>query len=178
MISEESNSELMDTQSRSLILTIFIVALTLSIVFYTLHKSVVLGIITTIPVALITLWIIATMYVVGVSLNVMTASITALTVGMGVDYSIHITHRFMEETENNNLLDAMHETVKNTGAALFGSATTTIAAFAILSTSDMMPLSQFGSITALALLYSFIVAVFVLPSGLMIWAKYKEDPKG
>ncbi len=174
MITEETTSELMDTQFRSLLLTILIVALTLSVIFYFLHRSFFLGVITTIPVALITLWIIGTMYLLDVSLNVMTVSITALTVGMGIDYSIHITHRFMEETSENHLYDAMHETVQNTGAALFGSATTTVAAFAILATSEILPLAQFGYITALALLYSFIVSVFVLPSGLMLWAKYRQ----
>ncbi|MFP4001077.1 MAG: MMPL family transporter, partial [Thermoplasmata archaeon] len=134
--------------------------------------------ITTAPVALVTLWIIGTMYLMDVPLNVMTVSITALTVGMGIDYSIHITHRFTEEkAEEDNLYDAMHDTVQNTGAALFGSAATTIGAFAILSTSKILPLAQFGYITALAITYSFLVAVFVLPSILMVWAKCCKDDK-
>ncbi|MFW6038761.1 MAG: efflux RND transporter permease subunit [Candidatus Saliniplasma sp.] len=172
MIGQETTSELTATQVRSLMATIIIVAIALSIVFYFLHKSFLLGVITTVPVAIITLWIVGTMYAMGVSLNVMTVSITALTVGMGVDYSIHITHRFNEERSNNtDLYDTVHETVQNTGAALFGSATTTVAAFAILSTSDILPLSQFGFITALAITYSFLAAVFILPSALVLWAR-------
>lgn len=176
IIGQETTEELTNTQRNSLIATIFIVAILLTLVFYYLHGSKVLGIITTLPVAMVTIWIVGTMYLLGVSLNVMTVSITALTVGMGIDYSIHITHRFTEEKkEEDNLFDAMHDTVQNTGAALFGSAATTVGAFAILATSDILPLSQFGFITALAITYSFLVAVFVLPSALMLWAKCCKD---
>ncbi|MFW6141326.1 MAG: efflux RND transporter permease subunit [Candidatus Saliniplasma sp.] len=177
MIGHDTTSELTSTQLRSLMATIIVVAISLSIVFYFLHKSIVLGVITTAPVAIITLWIVGTMYLSGVSLNVMTVSITALTVGMGVDYSIHITHRFNEERSNFDLYGAVHETVQNTGVALFGSAMTTVAAFGILSTSDILPLSQFGYITALAITYSFLAAVFILPSALMLWARNSKNVK-
>ncbi len=174
MIAQETTEELTNTQLRSLIFTIIIVGVALAVVFYHLHKSMLLGVITTAPVALVTLWIVGTMYVLGVSLNVMTVSITALTVGMGVDYSIHITHRFVEEISDSDLYGAMSETVQKTGAGLFGSAATTVAAFAIISTSEILPMSQFGFITAIAISYSFFAAVFVLPSALMLWAKYRH----
>ncbi|MFW6040765.1 MAG: efflux RND transporter permease subunit [Thermoplasmatota archaeon] len=176
IIAQETTEELSSTQIRSLIITIITVCIILSIVFHYLHKSLFLGVITTLPVTVVTLWIVGTMYLMDVPLNVMTVSITALTVGMGVDYSIHITHRFTEEIKDEErLYDAVHDTVQHTGAALFGSAATTIGAFGILSTSDILPLSQFGYITALAIGYSFLVAVFVLPSGLMVWAKYNAE---
>lgn len=171
IVAHETTDELSATQIRSLIATIIIVAILLTIVFYYLYKSLILGIITTLPVAVITLWIVGTMYAMGVSLNVMTVSITALTVGMGVDYSIHVTHRFTEELKSMSSDRAMHETIQNTGAALVGSATTTIGAFAILTTSDILPMSQFGMITAMAIAYSFLVSIFVLPSALMIWER-------
>ncbi len=174
IITFETTEELSATQIRSLFATIIIVALLLTLVFYKVHRSKLLGLITTIPVALITIWIVGTMYLLGVSLNVMTVSITALTVGMGVDYSIHIAHRFLEEKEKGELYDAMHETVQKTGAGLVGSAATTIGAFAIISTSEILPMSQFGMITAIAIAYSFFSAVFVLPSALMVWAKYTQ----
>ncbi len=175
IIAHETTEELSATQIRSLIVTILIVGLLLTIVFYKMHCSKFLGIITTIPVALITIWIVGTMFILNVSLNVMTVSITALTVGMGVDYSIHITHRFLEEKKKHELYQAMHETVQNTGAALVGSAVTTVGAFAIISTSNILPMSQFGFITAIAITYSFLSAVFVLPSALMLWARYTEN---
>lgn len=175
LVRHETTEELTNTQIQSLSLTIFIVALLLTLVFYSFEKSKILGIITTFPVTLVTLWIVGTMYMLDVPLNVLTVTITALTVGMGVDFSIHISHRFLEEIkERETLYEAMDITVKNTGGALFGSAVTTVGAFAILSASDIIPIQQFGYITATAIGYSFLVAVFLLPSGLMIWAKVTD----
>ena len=58
-------------------------------------------------------------------------------------------------------------------AALFGAATTTIAGFGLLVFALMPPLKQFGAITALTILFSFLSSVFVLPTFLVLWAKWK-----
>jgi len=173
IVNQETTEELTSTQIQSLTLTIIIVATILTLIFYSSKKTRMLGLIATFPVSLVTIWIIGTMYMLDVPLNVLTVTITALTVGMGVDFSIHIAHRFLEELEEGKeMFEASQETVLNTGSALFGSAATTVGAFGILSTSNILPLSQFGYITAMAITYSFIVAVFLLPSGLMVWAKF------
>jgi len=173
IVGQETTEELTSTQIQSLTLTIIVVATILTLIFYYSKKTKVLGLIATFPVTLVTIWIIGTMFVLDVPLNVLTVTITALTVGMGVDFSIHVAHRFLEELEEGReLFEASQETVLNTGTALFGSAATTVGAFGILSTSDIVPLAQFGYITAMAIAYSFIVAVFLLPSALVVWAKF------
>lgn len=175
MIVQQTTEEMESTLITSLIATVSIIAMLLTIVFYRLHGSLTLGPITTIPVTLVTIWILATMFMLGVPLNIMTVTITALTVGMGVAYGIHVTHRFMEEKEEQrNVYRAMHTTIKHTGGALFGSAATTMGAFSILSFSNILLLSRFGYITAIAIGYSFLVSVFVLPAILMLREKYQK----
>jgi len=175
IVNQETTEELTNTQIQSLTLTIIIVATILTLIFYYSKKTKILGLITTFPVSLVTIWIIGTMYALDVPLNVLTVTITALTVGMGVDFSIHIAHRFLEELEEGKeLFEASQETVLNTGSALFGSAATTVGAFGILSTSNIVPLSQFGYITAMAIAYSFTVAVFLLPSALAVWVRLTD----
>ena len=58
-------------------------------------------------------------------------------------------------------------------AALFGAAATTIGGFGILTLSILPPMAQFGIVTALSILYSFLASVFVLPSFLALWARWK-----
>ena len=112
------------------------------------------------------------MVVIGYSLNVMTTLIGALTIGLGVTYAIHISHRFIEELEEHHSLEnAVNNTVKNTGFSLFGAAMTTVLSFGVLSQSILVPMQQFGTITALTILFSFLSSVWVLPSILVIWAK-------
>ncbi len=163
----------------SLIITVFVAGIILTLVFWWTDKSWALGIITEIPVILVIAWAFASMYFLGISFNVMTIMISSLTVGLGITYGIHVTHRFVEDlSEMDNIDDACRSTVTNTGAALFGAAITTVGGFGILIFSPSPPLQKFGGIGALAIVFSLISSVFVLPTFLSVWAKYvkEKDP--
>jgi len=164
---------------QSLIISIVVAGIILTLVFYITDRSLVLGIITEIPVILVIAWVFASMYIIGMPLNVMTIMIASLTVGLGITYGIHVTHRFVEDLGNLNDIDeATRSTVVNTGTALFGAAITTIGGFGILILSPIPPMKKFGAITALAIFFSLIASIFVLPTFLSLWAKYvkKRDP--
>jgi predicted RND superfamily exporter protein len=164
-----------NSQLRSLFLTLIVSLLFLTIVFLIKDKSFILGPITLLPVLFCVIWILGTMYLLDISLNIMTLMVTSLTIGIGVDYGIHISHRFMEDIGRFEDVDeACRSTVSHTGTALFGGAATTIAGFGLLTLATLPPLQQFGIITALTILYSFIASVFVLPTFLVLWAKYKQ----
>jgi hypothetical protein len=160
-------------QTRSLIITILISFVILTFIFYLRDKSFMLGLITAIPIIFCVGWILGAMFFLGLSLNVMTITIASLTVGLGITYGIHISHRFVEELEQRGIGEAAHVTVRHTGISLFGAAATTIAGFGLLSFSLMPPLQQFGQITALTILFAFISSVLVLPSFLILWARRK-----
>jgi len=164
---------------RSLLITVVVAGIVLTIVFYVTDKSWALGIITEIPVILVIAWVFASMYLIGMELNVMTIMISSLTVGLGITYGIHISHRFVEDLSKLGDIDkASSSTVANTGAALFGAAVTTIGGFGILIFAPIPPLKEFGAISSLAISFSFIASVFILPSFLSVWAKYvkKKNP--
>lgn len=136
----------------------------MAIIFYIKDKSAILGVLTLIPVALCVIWILGSIYLFGIPLNVMTLSIASLTISLGVTYGIHISHRFAEEIKDKDIDEACRNTIAHTGSALFGAATTTIAGFGLLVFALMPPLQQFGGITALTILYSFISShSFCLP---------------
>jgi predicted RND superfamily exporter protein len=159
-------------QMRSLFLTLLISLIFLTIVFKIKDKSLVLGGLTILPVVFCVLWILGTMYILDISLNIMTLMVTSLTIGIGVDYGIHISHRFVEDLGRFDSVDeACRSTVSHTGTALFGGAATTVAGFGLLMFATMPPLQQFGIITALTITYSFIASVFILPTFLVLWAK-------
>ena len=164
---------------QSLIITIVVAAIVLTLVFYVTDKSLILGILTEIPVILVIFWVFGAMYLIGMDLNVMTIMISSMTVGLGITYGIHVTHRFVEDLSELDDIDlACTSTVTNTGAALFGAAVTTIGGFGILVFAPIPPMKKFGAISALAIAFSLIASVFVLPTFLSLWAKYvkKMDP--
>ncbi|MEW6069027.1 MAG: MMPL family transporter [Candidatus Thermoplasmatota archaeon] len=169
-----------ESMLKSLIITLIIALVTLTLVLRITRKSWCLGIITTFPVILVLAWILGTMFVLRIPYNVLTISITALTIGLGIDYQIHITNRFCEERDKReNLENACENAAAHTGSALFASALTTIAAFGLLVFALLPPMRQFGVIVALTILYSFIASVVLLPTLLMLWAKWRahSQPK-
>jgi multidrug efflux pump subunit AcrB len=44
--------------------------------------------------------------------------------------------------------------------------------------ATLPPLQQFGIITAMTIIYSFLASVFVLPTFLVFWAKWKKRKEG
>ncbi len=166
---------LQGSEWNSLIITLVSSFIVLTIIFFWEKRSLVLGAITTLPVLIALLWILGTMYALGMDFNVVTVTITSLTIGLGITYAIHITHRFLEDWgKEKNIVAALRKTVRHTGTSIFGAATTTMAGFGTLSLSSMPPIRQFGEISALSILYSFILSVFILPTFLYFWAEWKE----
>jgi predicted RND superfamily exporter protein len=168
-----------ESMTSSILITIIASAIMLTIVFYFSSRSLMLGLITILPVLLVLVWFLGSMFILDIPLNVMTILIAAISIGLGVTYAIHITHRFTEELEQHgDISNAIHNTVKYTGTALLGAAITTIAGFGILVFSLAPPMQQFGLLTAITILYSLITSIYVLPSMLVLWARVArgDDP--
>jgi predicted RND superfamily exporter protein len=169
-------TELTNSMQHSLIITVILCFAMLTIVFFITKRSFALGGLATLPVLLCLAWILGTMFLMGIPYNVLTVSVTALTVGLGVTYGIHITHRFLEDLEHfDDIEEACRYSIQHTGSALFGAAATTIAGFGLLVFALLPPLQQFGAVIALTILYSFLASVFVLPALLVMWAKWRNN---
>ena len=169
-------AELTESMQQSLVITLLLCFIMLTTIFYLLKRSWVLGALATIPVALCVVWILGSMYLLGIPYSILTVSITALTIGLGITYGIHIVHRFLEDIQEINDIDeACRHSIRHTGSALFGAAITTIAGFGLLMFSLLPPMQQFGGIIALTILYSFMASIFVLPTLLVMWAKWTKE---
>lgn len=167
--------ELTESQTESVTITILAALVLLMIFFGITEKRPILGVLTVLPIGLVVGWVLGTMFLLGISYNVMTALITALTIGVGVDYTIHITHRFLEEQARGlGIGRAVHESLRTTGGALIGSALTTAGGFGMLLFSPLTPMQQFGGLTALTIVFSLVAAFFVLPPLLVLWALWSQ----
>ncbi len=173
-----------DTQISSIFITMMASAAMLIIVFIYETKSLKLdiarwigfggaiGLLTMVPVLLCMVWIMGSMYILDYNLDVMTISVTSLTIGLGITYAIHYTHRFLEDLQKyGDPFRSLKQSSKHTGVALLGAAATTIAGFGMLNFSLLPPMQKFGVLTAMTIFYSFIATVLILPSLLGIWAK-------
>lgn len=168
-------SQLLVTIFRSMAVTLFVVLGVLSLVYWRYRDSASLGVVTLIPVLVALTWIVGTMHLLDIPFNVMTALITSFTIGLGVDYTIHVSERYVLELgRHDSDMEALRTAVLGTGGALLGSAATTAGGFAVLAFSILHPLQQFGIVTALTIIYSFIASVIVLPSLLVLWTRHLQ----
>ncbi len=113
-------------------------------------------------------------------LDFMTVMVSSLVIGAGIDFGIHVTHRFREEWHHGGVSvdEATRRTIGNVGKALLAAAVTTAGAFAIIAVSDISFLRRFGGITALSLSFACIAALTVLPSALAFLANRYDRKKG
>jgi uncharacterized protein len=162
-----------DSQVSSLFLTI-VAAMTLLVITFTMEsRRPFLGVITILPVVLIVLWVFGMMSLTGIPFNPVTAMIANIAIGIGVPYTIHITHRYQDDRrKSDSAEEAIRETATHTGGALAGSAFTTAAGFGILITASLLPFRQLGLVTVYAIVFALLASVLVLPSMLILWDRW------
>ena len=171
----EITSAMTDGQTTSIAITLLAALTVLMIFFWVTEFKPMLGFIAVSPILVVLLWVLGSMTLLEIPYNVVTALITALSIGIGVDYTIHIIHRFTEELEHGkSLIDATTTTLSTTGSALIGSALTTALAFAVLLLRPQVPFQQFGIVTGITILFALIASIVVVPPMLIVWAAYHQ----
>jgi len=132
-----------------------------------------LGLITILPIVVTLAWLLGAMWLFGISYNMSTALMVVLTIGIGVDYTIHLTHRFLEEhRESPQVAEALRRAMVTTGGALLGSALTTALGLLMLVFSPLRPMQELGILAAVTILLGLIATFTVLPPLLVLWTRY------
>ncbi len=150
--------------SNSMLYSIIISIIACFIVIAAVFRRLAFSMIAILPVILISIWLYGSMFYAGYSLNIVTATIGAMSIGVGVDYSIHVCDRFRKEkAEDKSFQDAMHKTISNSGAALLFSALTTTFGFFMLLFAPMPMFFSFGLFSGLMVIFAFISSVIVVP---------------
>lgn len=165
---------LVPTQVRTAILALLLSGLVLVVIF----RSLAYGLATlTVLVAGVAaeLGFLALM---GWNLDMMTVLVASMIIGMGIDYGIHVTYRFLEEyaAHEVGVAQALGISVARVGKPLFASMVSTAGAFLIISLSKMAPIRRFGLITAVCLVVSLAASLLVLPSVITIITRGKPHP--
>jgi predicted RND superfamily exporter protein len=138
-------------------------------------RSVSLGLIGIVPSAVALVLVLGSMRVLGLAFNALTATVASIAVGIGVPYGIHLINRFREAREHGSHADdAIRDSLRNTGAALIGSAVTTGLAFAVLLLSESTPIRQFGTVSTLMIGFALLACLLVQPALLVLWARRHE----
>jgi uncharacterized protein len=133
------------------------------------------AVVTIIPVALVAAWLYGLMGLLGFDLNIVTATIGAVSIGVGVDFAIHLTERFREELGRaDEPIQALNRAANGTGVALLTSAASSIVGFSIMAFAPMPLFASYGMLTALMILFAVSASLLVLPSLLIFVAPAKR----
>ncbi|MFD1586051.1 RND family transporter [Halorientalis brevis] len=110
------------------------------------------------------------MYLFGIPWNPLTITMSSLTLGIGVDYGIHIFERYEQEVHERGLSPrtAAATAVAKLSRPIIGSSFTTIFGFGVLMVSRFPVLANFGKTTVLAIGFSLLTAFVVLPAALTV----------
>ena len=137
-----------------------------------------LAMITTFPILIVVVWLYGMISAAGYGLNMVTVAIAAMSLGVGIDYVIHVIERYREEREMGRTVHSSLVAMGGaSGLALVGSAVSDVTGFAIISFSSMGFFSAFGLFCALMIGLSFIASMIITSSvlGMFAWREIQND---
>jgi len=128
-------------------------------------RSVRLALVSIVPIALVIVWLLGFMGAFDYNINTITATIAAISVGVGIDFSIHYTMRYREQLRDaRSRLEAVRIAAEGTGTALVLSGLTSIIGFSVLALAPLPIFAAYGLLTAVMIAFSLAASLIVLPS--------------
>jgi len=158
-------NNLLQSLFSSLIGSVGIVFIAIFVMFLFLFRSISLALIGMIPNFLAAGFVMGSIGFSGVPLDIMTVTVAAISIGIGVDNTIHYLHRFKREFD---LSKDYEECLKNShttiGRAMFYTSSTIVIGFLILLSSNFNPSVFFGIFTSLAMIMAILGSLLLLPT--------------
>ncbi|MBW2625471.1 MAG: RND family transporter [Deltaproteobacteria bacterium] len=149
---------------RSQILSLEAVFLAIFLMFLLLFRSVKLALIALVPNLVAVPLVLGLMGGLGIPLDFMTITIAAISIGIGVDDTIHYVHRFGKEVKVDwDYQAAVSRSHDSIGRAMYYTTVTITIGFSILILSKFVPTIYFGILTAFAMLIALLANFTVLP---------------
>tara|TARA_B100001540_G_scaffold4959_1_gene4378 strand:- start:104 stop:2563 length:2460 start_codon:yes stop_codon:yes gene_type:complete len=166
-------NNLLQSLFKSQILTLGIVMLGISFMFFVLFRNVLISVIGVVPNFIAAFFILGIIGLNKIPLDMMTITIAAITIGIAVDNSIHYIYRFKEELkilkDYNLTVEKCHSTV---GVAILNTSITIVFGFSILVLSNFIPTIYFGVFTGMAMLLAMISVLTLLPKLILIFKPF------
>jgi predicted RND superfamily exporter protein len=148
----------------SQIATIGVVFVSIMLMIIGLFRSFKIALISILPNILAAGTVLGAMGLVGIPLDMMTTTIAAIVVGVGVDQAIQYFYRFrIEFAHDQNYVEAMHRSHASIGRAMYYTSVTIIVGFSILMLSQFIPSIYFGVLTAFAMFMAIVGSLTLLP---------------
>ena len=172
-------NNLLQSLFQSLIGSLSIVFAAIFAMFIILFRSLYMAIIAMIPNLLSASSVLGIIGWSGIPIDIMTVTVAAISIGIGVDNTIHYVHRFLKEYEQNNNYDlAIKNSHSTIGRAMFYTSLTIVLGFMILVSSNFNPSVFFGIFTSFSMIVAILAALMLLPVLIRHLKPFGRDSRG
>ncbi len=160
-VSAELATKVQSGTMYSLGIALLVIFVLLSIIF----RSVTAGVLGIIPLSISVVVLFGLMGLTGVRLDVATALLSSVMIGVGVDYTIHFLWRYKEERmQNRPAREAVITTITTTGRGIIFNAMSVIVGFVVLIISSFTPIRFFGILVVVSIFSCLVGALVILPA--------------
>jgi len=161
MLFTELSRRVVEGQLISLSMAVVAVAILLMIIF----RSVAAGLMSAIPIALSLIILFGLMGLMGIELGMVTALLSSIVIGVGVDYTIHFLWRYREERQKGlDSVTAVKKTLTTTGRGIVFNAFSVIIGFIVMFISNFMPVKFFGFLIVVSIFACLIGGLLLIPA--------------
>ena len=172
-------NNLLQSLFQSLIGSLSIVFVAIFAMFIILFRSLYMATIAMIPNLLSASSVLGIIGWSGIPIDIMTVTVAAISIGIGVDNTIHYVHRFLKEYELNNNYDlAIKNSHSTIGRAMFYTSLTIVLGFMILVSSNFNPSVFFGIFTSFSMIVAILAALMLLPVLIRHLKPFGRDSRG
>ncbi|WP_286169809.1 MMPL family transporter [Halocella sp. SP3-1] len=157
-------SELSEAVVKGQVISLITAAIVVGIIVMLLFKSPVAGLMSITPLALAIVTLFGLMGFFKIELNIATALLSSVMIGVGVDYTIHFLWRYREEKKLKDTVEAVKKTLKTTGRGIIFNALSVVIGFVALMISDFLPVKFFGFLVVVSIGACLLGALVFLPA--------------
>jgi predicted RND superfamily exporter protein len=141
-------------------------------------KSLRLGIHAIIPILATLLVLFGFMGLVRIPLDIATVLVGSVSIGIGVDYAIHmITHYNHEIKSGAGVKSSLEHAIRISGRAIVINVLSVALGFLVLTFSNLVPLQRFGLLVAVTMFTSGAAALTLMPAVLFVSNRNRKSSK-
>ncbi len=140
---------------------------------FVVYRSITKAIVPLVSITTVIATVNAFMFVFGIKQTMLSTTMNSMVLGLGIDFSIHVLERYLEERRKFDPMMSVIRTVERTGKAIATSALTMAGGFGALLLSPFPLMQTFGVLSLVAILFSLLASLTVVPAFLMITEKIK-----
>jgi len=165
-INRDMQSRILNDSRKALVWT----ALAIVLIVYLCFRNIRISLVVLIPIVFAVIVTFGLLRLVGHHFSFMSITAIPLIIGIGIDNSIHLVRRYLEDERNCILVIA-----KASGAALILSNLTTMIGFGALTASNFAPLAELGLVTSLGVALALAGGLWVVPALLFLGETKRKD---